>query len=95
MMDEDNFPNPRLFQPERWLRGSPTYRPAHPCAALPFGMGPRMCIGRRFAELEVYVAVIKLLQQFRLEYRYEPVGIKVALIQKPDRNIKMMFVPRC
>ena len=95
MMQEDNFDNSRLFQPERWLRGSPTYHNAHPFAAKPFGFGPRMCIGRRFAELEVYVVVVKLLQQFRLEYHQEPVGMATEFVVRPDRKIKMKFVPRC
>ena len=84
MMQEDNFDNSRLFQPERWLRGSPTYHNAHPFAALPFGFGPRMCIGRRFAELEVFIVVIKLLQKFRLEYHHEPIGVDTQAVVKPD-----------
>ena len=95
MNQEENFDNPHLFRPERWLRGSPTQHTANPFAAMPFGSGPRMCVGRRFAELEIYVAAIKLLQQFRLEYHHEPIGQKIEYLNIPDKKIKMKFVPRC
>ena len=66
----------------------------NPFAAIPFGFGPRMCIGRRFAELEVQVLVVKLLQKFKIEYHHEPVGIATPFLVKPDREIKMKFSPR-
>ena len=53
-----------------------------------------MCIGRRFAELEIQVAVVKLLQKFRLEYHGEPVWAVVDMVYRPDRKIRMRFVPR-
>ena len=42
-----------------------------PFAVIPFSFGPRMCIERRFAELEVYVLAIKVVQKFRLEYHHD------------------------
>ena len=59
-----------------------------------FGFGPRMCIGRRFAELELQVLVVKLLQKFKIEYHHEPVGLVTPFLVKPDRDIKMKFSPR-
>ena len=46
MMGKDPryFKDPVKFKPERWLRGNEEIH--HAFAALPFGFGPRMCLGK-------------------------------------------------
>lgn len=51
------------FNPERWLE--PTFRPGW--AYLPFGGGPRICIGQNFALTEVMFIVVRLIQTFEIE----------------------------
>ncbi|GAB1600268.1 cytochrome P450 27C1-like [Argonauta hians] len=63
--DEKNFPNANEFIPERWFRNDA--RKFHPFAVIPFGHGSRSCIGRRIAELELYLAITHLCQNFRLK----------------------------
>jgi len=46
------------FKPERWLKQSTDS--IHPFASLPYGHGPRMCLGRRFADLEMQVFIAKV-----------------------------------
>ena len=59
----ENFENPEEFLPERWLRSNPDAKKAHPFSSIPFGHGPRSCIGRRFAHVELYCLIIKVLQK--------------------------------
>ena len=52
------------FVPERWLRGE-SQEQVHPFASLPFGFGSRSCIGKRFAEQEVSLALIKVISKLQ------------------------------
>lgn len=43
----------------------------HPFASLPFGYGRRMCLGRRFAELEIQAVIIKVKFKKKIWHRPE------------------------
>lgn len=60
-MQDEHFEDAQQFIPERWLRSNKAKNNAHPFASVPFGFGPRACIGRRFAEQESHVALIKVI----------------------------------
>ena len=68
-----NFHEPDLFRPERWL-GDENYSNDNLDASLPFGTGPRVCIGRNLAYLEMRLILSHLLWSFDVELdrgRYE------------------------
>jgi cytochrome P450 family 135 len=63
--DEQTYPEPQEFRPERFLGGTPDG-----AAWIPFGGGVRRCIGARFAELEIKVVLTQVLATARLR----PIG---------------------
>ena len=55
----------------------------------------RSCIGQRFARLELYALMVKVVQSFRLEYAGEgEVGQTTSFVTIPDRQIKIKFTAR-
>nr|QLI62194.1 cytochrome P450 45 [Streltzoviella insularis] len=62
--DPKYFPDPLKFDPERFSEEN--RHKIQPFTYLPFGMGPRNCIGSRFALCEVKVMAYQLLQHFEL-----------------------------
>lgn len=68
-----NFPdNPFIFDPSRWLSSknfssSKASYPSSPSAFNPFSLGPRNCLGRNLAYLEMRLILAHLLWAFDLE----------------------------
>lgn len=62
MLSEDNFNQPTKFIPERWLREEKEN--FNPWVYFPFGFGPRSCIGRRLANLELEIFLIKVKSKY-------------------------------
>src|SRR5262249_56660960 len=56
----DYFPDPLAFRPERMLADAKKARPRH--HYLPFGAGPRVCIGSHFALLEAQLCLATMVQ---------------------------------
>lgn len=52
-----------LFKPERWAADEVAKR--HPASFMPFGTGPRMCIGMQQAIISVKLALVHILSKFR------------------------------
>jgi cytochrome P450 len=61
----DYFPEPLAFRPERMLAEAKKARPRH--HYIPFGAGPRVCIGSHFALLEAQLMLATMVQRVRLQ----------------------------
>ncbi|XP_031420381.1 thromboxane-A synthase [Clupea harengus] len=63
--DPEHWPEPEKFIPERFTAEAKASR--HPFVYLPFGAGPRSCVGMRLAQLEMKMALALILQRFTVE----------------------------
>lgn len=70
--DEEVFPSAKEFRPERFLPENKT--PAMNFSWQPFGVGPRNCIGMRFAQMEMKLTLAKLLTKYKISSKDEPLG---------------------
>ncbi|KAF2264999.1 putative benzoate 4-monooxygenase cytochrome P450, partial [Lojkania enalia] len=65
---QSNFANPNAFIPERWLpEGEPLYHTDAKAAMQPWSIGPRGCLGKRLAYIEIRAALAALLWEFDIE----------------------------
>ncbi|XP_043283212.1 cytochrome P450 9e2-like [Venturia canescens] len=60
--DPNYFPNPDVFDPERF--NDENKNNIKPYTYMPFGLGPRKCIGERFALMETKILIVQLLRHF-------------------------------
>ncbi|XP_061390038.1 probable cytochrome P450 9f2 [Musca vetustissima] len=94
--DPKYFENPEKFDPERFSEENKDK--IHPFAYLPFGVGPRNCIGSRFALLETKVLIYYLLSEFKFEpakkscipMKLNPAGFQLA----PKDGFWIKFISR-
>ncbi|KAI1278438.1 Cytochrome P450 3A24 [Halotydeus destructor] len=62
--DPNNFEDPEHFRPERFLAGN-KHELKH-CSFLGFGAGPRICLGMRFAIMNIKQTAVQLLRRYRV-----------------------------
>jgi cytochrome P450 len=86
------WPEPERFDPERF-RTDP-HGQAHRYAYLPFGGGPRTCIGAHFAQIEGHIVLATLAQAFACELvpgrAIEP---QPAITLRPRGGIRVRLRP--
>ncbi|XP_047479347.1 cytochrome P450 302a1, mitochondrial-like isoform X1 [Penaeus chinensis] len=84
------FPDPEAFIPERWFAKGKI----NPFLVLPFGHGPRACIGRRMAEQNMYTVIIRLISKFKIRWTGGDLDCYSNLINEPDSPLDFTFTPR-
>ncbi|CAH4028012.1 unnamed protein product [Pieris brassicae] len=90
------FPEPDVFRPERFL-GAEKER-IEPFSYMPFGEGPRTCIGLRFAKMQSIAGLLALMRKCQVELveetptkiQFEP---RVSTTQ-PVEEIYLKFTPK-
>jgi len=85
------WPDPEAFRPERFAPENSAARPRY--AYLPFGAGPRTCIGLNFAMTEILAVLALMLQRFRLRLAIDPEKVyaepSVTLQPRPGVPVRL------
>ena len=86
------WPEPESFRPERWLDDDPE-RPRY--AFIPFGGGPRVCIGEPFARLEASMLLASIARRWRFASSTdrEP-GLQAVITLRPRGGLPMVALRR-
>lgn len=70
--DPEFFPDPHIFDPDRF--NEENIHKIQPFSYLPFGAGPRVCIGQRFGKLTSRLGLFLLMQKFNFSFYEETVS---------------------
>src|ERR671923_1359708 len=82
------FDRPEEFIPERWAGNAAQRLPKF--AYFPFGGGPRMCIGNRFAMMEAVLLLACVARRFRLTLENEKsVALFPSITLRPANGLRM------
>ncbi len=96
--DEEYWPAALEFRPERFLPEGSALAPTVPLEQVftPFGAGPRMCIGYRFAQQEVVITLARLFQAFTFELAegMVPLPLVTNLTMSPRNGVQCRVVRR-
>ncbi|KAL4625086.1 thromboxane-A synthase isoform X1 [Arapaima gigas] len=93
--DPEHWPDPERFLPERFTAEAKASR--HPFAYLPFGAGPRSCVGMRLAQLEIRMALVHVFRQFSLVASSEtkvPLELKSSVTLGPKNGVFVRITRR-
>ncbi|MBK7398439.1 MAG: cytochrome P450 [Myxococcales bacterium] len=83
------FPEPEAFRPERFTPEAEASLPKN--AYVPFGAGPRACIGKTFAMIEARLLLATIAQSFRLEHAEgHRVAMNPRVTLNPKHGMKMV-----
>jgi len=83
----DYFPQPEQFDPDRWQPGHEKLMSKG--AYLPFGAGPRTCIGMGFANLELTIALVHLIQRWHFTTANQVPAARSLVTLQPRRPISV------
>ena len=88
--DASVWENAESFCPERFARG----RKTPPLAYVPFGAGPRACIGAAFGQLEARLVIAHLLRTYGFEFTNHKIHAHMGATLEPRPGVRMKVTRR-
>ena len=88
--DPSIWENAENFCPERFARG----RKTPPMAYVPFGGGPRACIGAAFGQAEARLVIAHLLQTYKFEFTNHKIHAHMGATLEPRPGVRMKVTRR-
>lgn len=89
----DLFPDPERFDPERFMGDAEKQLPR--CGYMPFGAGPRICIGNHFALMEGHVVLASLVKRLRFDLVSDvPMELEPLVTLRPKGSMTMRVTVR-
>ena len=85
-----HWPNPETFDTDRFIKENEKLRT--PFTYLPFGAGPRTCIGNHYAMLQILMILSDLLRNY--DFQVSPgqtIEAQAMVILRPRHGIRMTF----
>jgi cytochrome P450 len=91
-----HFPDPLKFDPDRWENPDAERLLPHRYAFMPFGGGPRICIGGHFGMMEVHLILATILRSVDLALlpNHAPVEMEPLFTLRPRNGLSMTVVRR-
>jgi cytochrome P450 len=81
MFNEKHFPNPNVFNPERFLDKNGKF--FQPPELMPFSLGKRICLGEGLARLELFLFTANILNQFKLNHPKNKKADMTRIVEGP------------
>lgn len=85
-----------VFRPERWLNNDGVFSPESPFKFPAFQAGPRICLGKEFAymQMKIFAAVLLRLFTFKLSDEKKSVEYRTMMTLQIDKGLHLLAVHR-
>uniref|UniRef100_A0A915M293 Cytochrome P450 n=1 Tax=Meloidogyne javanica TaxID=6303 RepID=A0A915M293_MELJA len=90
--NEEFYTEPEEFKPERFIREEKAS--VDPLTFLAFGLGPRNCLGMRFAEIQMQVVIAHLVRRFKFKPSQNsprlPLELESVMLLRPKKELVIL-----